>query len=172
NTGGPSLLVVAGLIAAGLPIAVFLIVLAVILLMKNRRRRRRLTRGRSDEKVANGWRELVDYAVDSGRPVPLATTRREAAGLVTAENAESLALQADAVIFGPEETIDDRVVDFWDEVGAARKGMRQDLGVVDRVKAAMSLDSFRRAKQQRRAEQRRVRLREREEARKKALVDA
>jgi hypothetical protein len=172
NTGGPSLLVVAGLIAAGLPIAVFLIVLAVILLMKNRRRRRRLTRGRSDEKVANGWRELVDYAVDSGRPVPLATTRREAAGLFTAENAESLALQADAVIFGPEETIDDRVVDFWDEVGAARKGMRQDLGVVDRVKAAMSLDSFRRAKQQRRAEQRRVRLREREEARKKALVDA
>ena len=85
------------------------------------------------------WRELVDYAVDAGQVVPSFTTRREAAVIVSVPNATLLAQRADAAVFSGGEPTDDEVASFWREVGEAKESLRGDLGLVDRVKAAVSL---------------------------------
>lgn len=169
---GISLLLVASLVAISLPFVVFVIVLLAILLAKRLRRSRRATRGRSDQRVANGWCELVDYAVDAGTPIPSTVTRREAAERVAGERGGALARRADAVVFGPYDTTEERVVEFWGEVDETRREMRSRLGLVERTQAALSLESFRRAKQQRQAEARRERRRQRERDAKKVLIDS
>ncbi len=91
NSGGLPVLLIAAVGVVLLPVLLISAVVGTILLMKRRRRRRRRGAGRGDERVANGWKELVDYAVDTGRPVPTATTRREAAAVVGVETAPYLA---------------------------------------------------------------------------------
>lgn len=159
---GTPWLVVAGLSAVVFPVLVFTAILGSILMLKRRRRNRRLRAARRDERMANGWRELVDYAVDTGQVVPSFTTRREAAAIVAVPNATLLAQRADAAVFSGCEPTDDEVTLFWREVREAKESLRGDLGLIDRVKAAVSLESFRRAKGERRAAERRFRRVERE----------
>ena len=83
--------------------------------------------------------------------MPSFTTRREAAVIVSVPNATLLVQRADAAVFSGGEPTDDEVASFWREVGEAKESLRGDLGLVDRVKAAVSLESFRRAKGELRA---------------------
>jgi len=54
----------------GPPIAAIVLPCLLIVALKELRRRRRRSRGATTTQVAAGWREIVDYARDLGRPVP------------------------------------------------------------------------------------------------------
>ncbi len=119
--GGLPVLLFAAVGVVLLPVLLIGGVVSVILLLKHRRRTRRRGSGRADERVANGWKELVDYAVDTGRPVPTAITRREAAAAVGVETAPQLARRADAAVFGPGDLTDDEINAFWADVDTAQQ---------------------------------------------------
>lgn len=133
-----------GFIAAS-PFLVLLLVALVIVVLKRRRRDRRRRRGLPHVRVANGWREVTDLALDMGKPVPSNSTRREAAAFVGG-GTTSLASRADAVVWNRGEPTDQEVEEYWAECVAALTSMRSELGIVDRLKAAVSLRSLRRAK--------------------------
>lgn len=160
--GGVPMLLVVGAAVVVLPVLVIGAVVGSIVLLKRRRRRRRGRQGRGDERVAGAWSELVDYAVDTGHAVPTATTRREAAASVGIATASSLATRADAAVFGPGEPGEDEIAAYWNDVETAQKSMRADLGAIGRMKAAASLESFRRSKSERRAAEQRRRRAERD----------
>ena len=102
-------------------------------------------------RMANGWREVTDRALDMGRPIPDMATRREAAQFVGASTV-ALAARADAAVFGPDEPSDDEVDQYWSELEFELGAMRHELGLVNRVKAALSLTSLRRNRSKRRSE--------------------
>ncbi len=70
-------------------------------------------------------------------------------------------------MFGPGDLSDDEIAGFWADVDSAQQSLRGELGFVDRVKAAASLESFRRAKAERRAADRVARRAERFERRRR-----
>jgi len=131
--GGPPLLLIVG--GAG-----------TIVGLKARRRRRRRSTGSTTERIANGFRELVDTARDMGRPVPAKATRREVAGFIAAPNGQTLAGVADAAVFGPSDLSDEQVVGFWSDTQESINQMRHSVGIVDRLKAKVSLTSLRKVK--------------------------
>jgi hypothetical protein len=114
-----------------------------IMMLKRRRRRRRRSDGLPHERIANGWREVTDLAVDMGRAVPDATTRREAAAFV-GSGTTSLAVRADASVWDVGEPTDEAVEQYWGELTATLKAMRSELGLVDRLKSSVSVQSLRR----------------------------
>jgi hypothetical protein len=128
--GGPPLLLIGG--SAG-----------TILGLKARRRKRRRSLGSPTDRIANGFRELVDTARDMGRPVPEKATRREVAGFIAATNGQALAGVADAAVFGPADHTDDQVADYWVNVRDSIGQMRKAVGPIERVKASLSLSSLR-----------------------------
>lgn len=125
----------------GLPVLLILGACMVIVLLKVRRRQRRRSTGAPHVRVANGWREVTDLALDMGRPVPSTTTRREASQFVGAGTSE-LASKADAFVWGREEPTDQEVEEYWDDLSTALRSMKSEVGVVDRFKAAVSLRSL------------------------------
>lgn len=173
--GTPWLFVIGGGLAA-LTVLVVVVPILLIVWFKSRRRRRRRSTGSGDERIANGWRELIDYAVDTGVGVPAAATRREAAALVgssataprgplevgsprppeigeggqpLAGRARALAYEADAAVFGPHAIDDGAVEAYWSEVAEARRAIGEQLSSTERLRAALSLESFRRAASER-----------------------
>lgn len=114
----------------------------VVVWLKRRRLRRRREVGLNHERFANGWREVADFAVDSGRPVPATTTRREAAAFVGA-NTVSLANRADAAVWGAGEPADVEVEAYWAELSGVLNEMKSELSMVDRIKTSVSLQSLR-----------------------------
>lgn len=125
------------------PLLVVALAGLVVVLLKRRRRRRRQRSGRNHEKIANGWREVTDYAIDTGNPVPDSTTRREAATFVSS-GVGPLAARADAAVWNAGEPNDDEVDAYWADLTNTLDSMQSELGVVDRVKTAISLQSLRR----------------------------
>lgn len=116
----------------------------VVLIAKALRRKGR--RGEEDpaRAIAGGWDEYVDAAVDAGRPAPTSETRRELATMYATPGAATLADTADHAVFsgaavGPEEN--ER---FWEIVADERRALHEDLGWFARLRAALSLKSFRR----------------------------
>ena len=156
SDGGPAWLLLIGAGIVLFPALGIGLLIGSILFLKQRRRRRRRS-GRGDQQIAGGWRELVDYAVDAGRDVPLATTRSEAAISVGSESGVALASRADAAVFGPVDVLNEQIVAYWSDVDEARRSLRGGLGPIGRVKAHASLESFRRAKSERRADERQQR---------------
>ena len=144
--GGASRVIILGAIFGGPPLILIGGATSIILGLKARRRRRRRSQGSGTQRVSNGWRELLDTARDYGRPIPNSATRRELAGFVGTGLAASLAARADAAVFAPGETSDDSVNDYWDELEHSMKELGQQVGLVDRVKARLSLTSLRKAK--------------------------
>ncbi|MGB8861252.1 MAG: transglutaminaseTgpA domain-containing protein [Ilumatobacteraceae bacterium] len=135
---GPAGLVVK---VVGVPLLLLLLVATTIVALKVRRRRRRRPSGAPHARIANGWREVTDLALDMGRPVPATTTRREAASFVGASTGH-LATRADEVVWGGGEPTDDDVDQYWAELSATLRSMRSELGLVDKVKTAVSLRSL------------------------------
>ena len=128
--------------AAGLPLVLLIAAGALIVALKARRRRRRRSKGLPHARIANGWREVTDFALDTGRPVPPTTTRREAAAFVS-PSTSSLASRADAVVWGGGEPTADEVDQYWAELSATLHSMKSELGVFERLKTAVSLRSLR-----------------------------
>ena len=128
------------------PLLVLLTAGLVVVLIKRRRRKRRRAQGRAHERIANGWREVTDYATDMGRVVPKTTTRREAAALV-GSSTRALADRADAAVWSAGEPDEAEVDAYWDALAGSLAEMRSQLGFVERIKTAVSLQSLRRRKE-------------------------
>lgn len=124
-----------------------LIVGGVTLLMaslKARRRKRRRTRGAPGDRVAAGWLEVCDTAVDLGDVVPVGSTRRETAVVLARPGVAPLAQAADAYLFAPEPLDDAAAERYWREVVVAREAMRAPMSRFDRWKALVNPTSLRR----------------------------
>lgn len=132
-------------VAAGVvsvPLVLALAAALVIIVIKARRRRRRRRIGPGHHRIANGWREVTDLARDMGRPVPSGTTRREAAAFAGASTAP-LAERADAAVWGGAELTDAEVDAYWHDLTATLDAMKSELGLIERLKTAISLESLR-----------------------------
>lgn len=140
---------IAVLLAVGLPLLVVGSVVGGIVFAKRRRRRRRRETGRGDERIANGWRELVDHSVDLGHDAPTQLTRRELAASLGVSGASALAERADLAVFGGVEVDDLEVARYWSDVDEAQRELDADLGPSERLRAAVNLESFRRARARR-----------------------
>jgi hypothetical protein len=126
---------------AGGPLSMVFGVCALILLLKLRRRRRRASRGLPNQRIAAGWRELVDAFRDMGKPLPKVATRAELAAF-SGLPVGSLARQADCAVFGPGEPSNEDVGVYWGEMRSTLAGIYRQMSVVDRWKARLSLTSL------------------------------
>jgi len=138
--GGLSPIVVGALIGL-VPVVVLATLIGVILGLKSRRRALRRGAGLPNQRIANGWRELVDGYRDMGRAMPTVATRREAA-LFVGPGVSHLAAWADAVVFGPGEPDDHEVDAYWAQVGIDLESTLAAMAVSDRWKAKLSLTSL------------------------------
>ena len=129
------------------PIILFVLFAAVVVGLKAWRRRRRRNNGPTHQRVANGWKEVTDLAVDMGNPVPPTTTRREAAGMV-GPGAVGLADRTDAAVWGGDQLTDEDVDRYWSELSETLTSMKSEVGLLDRVKAAVSIESLKRRSRQ------------------------
>lgn len=125
--------------------------LLLVIAAKGRRRRRRLTRGDGVDRVAGGWDEVLDHALDLRRPAPPRATRREVAadlgesfGPEVARAVATLATRADAAVFGPGPTSATEVAGFWASVDGAVRTMRAAVPRRRRVAARLTTRSLRR----------------------------
>jgi hypothetical protein len=126
----------------------------VILGAKLKRRRDRKRAADATARIAGGWEEFVDAAVDHGHPWPGARTRVEAA-LEYGNDAPRLATLADEAVFGPVEPDAAMSAEFWALVDAQRTMLARGTTRWRRIRAALSVRSFARLTGARRAESKR-----------------
>ena len=128
-----------------LPVSVLLAVVGAIVGAKLLRRRRRRTASKVSARFVGGWRELVDHARDLGEPVPVGAgvTRREQSRTFATDAAPVLARRADGHVFGPRPPRPSDAEAFWREVDAQRHAMSSAVSPWRRVRAALSLRTFR-----------------------------
>jgi transglutaminase-like putative cysteine protease len=93
------------------------------------RRKRRLRNPSTVARVDGGWAELIDTATDVGAPLVAGATRREQARVIDETyprvTVGTLAVRADAAVFGEGEPDDADVERFWrtvDEVSSSLRG--------------------------------------------------
>lgn len=137
-----------GIVAVVSPVMTFLVVVSLIVSIKAIRRRRRKRRGRPDERIANGWREVLDTGIDMGRPVPPTATRKEAAAAVGPMTV-ALAQRADMAIFSGADLSDADVQAYWADLESTLATMKSELSFADRVRAMVSLTTLRGRKDER-----------------------
>jgi hypothetical protein len=130
--GGIALLVLA------LALGPFLIVLGA----KAARRRSRRRTGTPSARVAGGWDEYVDAAVDSGRAAPRALTRSELAEGFETPAGALLARDADRAVFSPAGLTDDEARRYWEAVDGERRTLRRRNGFWRGALATVSLRSL------------------------------
>ena len=130
----------------GIPLLAAVLVVSLIVGAKALRRRRRRGAERTSARIVGGWHELVDHARDLGQPVPVAVgwTRREQAGRLASPAAPALARRADGHVFGPQVPADGEATAYWAEVDAERRRMSAAVTRRQRLRAAVSLRTFRR----------------------------
>ena len=135
-----------GIGVGGLLLLIGLLV-GIILGLKARRRSARRNAATGDARIAGGWKQLLDTAVDFGHVPTPGLTRSETALELDdryANGSIALARQADARVFAPGVISDDESSRFWAEVDAALLGLRTSHGRVKRLRARLSLASVRR----------------------------
>ncbi|WP_163542140.1 transglutaminaseTgpA domain-containing protein [Occultella kanbiaonis] len=134
--------------AVGVPILVLLSPFIVIAALKARRRKRRRVRGAPVQRIAGGWSEVEDQAVDLGVTHGPGSTRREAAAsfdeAFPAAATVALARRADASVFAPETAEDSDAVAYWQDVGTATDRLRHGVNRRQRLRARFSVRSLRR----------------------------
>jgi len=126
---------------AGGPVLVVASTCTAILLLKQRRRRRRTSSGLPNQRIAAGWRELVDAFRDMGKPLPKVATRAELAAF-SGLPVTALARRADCAVFGPGEPSDDEVAAYWHEMDSTLRSIYREMPFGDRWKARLSLTSL------------------------------
>ena len=97
------------------------------------RRRLRRTRGRTSDRIAGGWAELVDRARDLGVPVEVHASRPAQARVLALSGADGLSHEADDGVFAAEEPSEAAVTAFWDQVMAERRDLRGGRGLRRRM---------------------------------------
>lgn len=127
----------------GPPLLLGALVIALIIGAKELRRRRRRSRGAPAHRLAAAWRDLVDHARDFGHTVVSHSTRREQAGLIGVDGFTQLARDADRHVFGAADPTDADAASYWHEVDRMRAELTHSRTPWQRVKAALSLRSFR-----------------------------
>lgn len=170
---------VSWVVYAGLGLIPFVLIglaaLAVII-AKNVRRGRRRTRGALPARVDGGWQEILDLLTDMGRaPDPLMTRGEIAARLqgdLPQLGAATLAARADRAVFGPDDLPEAAAEEYWDQVMTARSGVSASLPWHRRIRAALSLRSFRRSASERHRENRRRRVNARARAKAQRRTEA
>jgi hypothetical protein len=108
--------------------------LLVVVGAKAARRRSRRTTGSPAARIAGGWDEYVDAAVDAGR--------LELAAALATPRGPDLAHAADRAVFSGDAAPDEDVVAFWRLVDAERRSLLGERGFWRRVAATVSLKSF------------------------------
>ena len=116
--------------------------LLVVVGAKAARRRSRRTAGRPAARIAGGWDEYVDAAVDAGREAPRPLTRSELAAALATPSGAGLAMTADRAVFSADEPADEDAAAFWRLVDAERRGFARERGVWRGLAATVSLRSF------------------------------
>ncbi|HMQ38434.1 MAG TPA: transglutaminase-like domain-containing protein [Micropruina sp.] len=127
---------------AGPPLALIGLIVGTILGLKALRSRGRRTRGPASTRIAGGWDEVLDAARDAGRPAPAGATRLEASAALGRDDVRSLAVEANAAVFGAGEISGARVDDYWGRVAAARRALVRDLPWWRRPLARLNLASL------------------------------
>lgn len=127
----------------GPPIAAIVLIALAIVGVKLFRRWRRRSSGPPALRLARGWRDMVDVSRDFGRRVPSGRTRREQAALLHPELA-ALARAADAHVFGSSPPGEQEAAAYWQQVDSTRRELAKRHGWWRRLRAAVSLASFRR----------------------------
>lgn len=143
GAGLPPLLV-ALLKFVGLPLAAIAAAIGAMAGAKAYRRRRRRTTGDPARRIAGGWREATDTALDHGVDLPDRATRRETATAMPVASATLLARHADEAVFGPDQPDPDAAEKFWAIVQEYRAESTSQLSWWQRLKATVSLRSWRR----------------------------
>ncbi|MGO3134581.1 MAG: transglutaminase-like domain-containing protein [Agrococcus casei] len=127
----------------------------VIALLKRRRRKRRMRAPDMRDRLSGGWHELVDTAVDFGAVVPAGATRREVASELHERYPQSDVLQmgdiVDRGVFDADEPDQADVRAFWEDVAKTAGGMHASSSRRERLRAALSLQSFRLRARERRS---------------------
>lgn len=131
---------IAGIVAATLTLAFgpFIAIIAA----KAARRRSRRRQGGAAARIAGGWDEYVDTAVDTGRPAPRALTRSELASTYATTSGLLLAQGADRAAFSGGTATLDEAEEFWRIVEDERRFFLTERGFWRRLVATVSLRSF------------------------------
>ncbi len=134
------------LVYVGVPLIAIVILLSSVVVAKLLRRRRRRTRSKISARFVGAWRELVDHARDLGEPVPIGAgvTRREQSRQLVSPGARVLAQRADSHVFGPRLPRPRDAESYWREIDAERQAMSDGVSLGKRIRAALSLTTFRR----------------------------
>jgi hypothetical protein len=131
---------------AGIMLLVVAAVCAPFLAIIAAKLQRRRSRRRADDEVsriANGWDEYVDTAIDHGLPGQGSLTRSELAiRHGRGDGARELARLADAAVFAPPGAVEHDSREFWAIVDAERASLIAASSRMGRLKAALSLRSF------------------------------
>ena len=130
-----------------LPLLVLALVAGVIVGAKTLRRRRRRAAESVSARFAGGWREVTDHARDLGLAITGFTRREESlalAGAGTVDAAPRLARTADSHVFGPRPPAAESAAAYWEDVDAYRASLSEGASRGRRIRAALSLRTFRR----------------------------
>lgn len=127
-----------------LPVFLLVLLFGSIVGAKVMRRRRRRTRGAPAQRLSAAWRELVDAARDHGHRLYGGHTRREQAAQIDFDGLAGLARAADRHAFGSLVPTDDDAAAYWTEAERVRSDLRRSRTRLQRIRATVSLASFRR----------------------------
>lgn len=109
--------------------------------MRGRRRRSREKSATAVGRVDGGWAELMDSAGDVGYALPVGATRREQSLAldehVPGSGACSLAVRADAAVFGENPPDDAEVHAYWADMDRARQLISQAMPWHRRLRARL-----------------------------------
>ncbi len=139
-----------GLRLTGIVLLALIVVLAppiALMLIKAVRRRARRRARPAASRIAGGWEEYVDAAVDHGATGARALTRTELAVAHDPDGrtgAGTLAALADRAVFGAHVATSEEADAFWALVDAERSAWDARTGRWDRIRARLSLRSLRR----------------------------
>lgn len=135
------------ILSVGVPILVLVLPLVLVLAVKARRSRRRRTTGPPAVRIAGGWSEVIDRAVDLGvRPVAGATRTETAVQLDSTFGGSTavLARTADTSVFSPDPVDASEADAYWASVRAAIEEMERSISRPRRWRARVALASLRR----------------------------
>ncbi|WP_157487895.1 MULTISPECIES: transglutaminaseTgpA domain-containing protein [unclassified Leifsonia] len=126
-----------------LALALLLSPFLAIVAAKVRRRRYRRRTGSTVDRIAGGWREFADLAVDHGYPLSPAATRAENAAVVGGGRPLLLARDVDRAVFAPGTPPSADADHVWREVDELRGTLDAGRSRWQRLRARISLRSFR-----------------------------
>lgn len=130
---------------AGWSLLVLAVLVSPFLAVIAAKRRRRTLRSRAPtslERIAGGWREFADTALDYGYAPPAGTTRVEFAETVGGMRPLVLASRTDKAVFGPTAPQPEEAEAAWQDVRALRASLGEERTRWQRLRAAVSLRSL------------------------------